>query len=300
MNERAISIGLAAVLSRAASMAAETAVRPVELKDGGHGVGLYIGNEMKCCFPVDLKEQEDKNVVLKESLNFFKDIFVAAVKSGLVDLYKEMEETSWRQLVDEFHRGFYDCRTGVYSTSWFGHSVLKSPFDLMAYQEMIYQLKPDLVVETGTLYGGAALFAANICDVIGKGRILSIDVASKGSPEHSRIRYLTGSSVSKKVLDQVRDECVGKNVVLVTLDSDHRKDHVLLEMELYSSVVTVASYMIVEDTNINGHPVAQDFGPGPWEAVEEFLKTHDEFVQDRSREHYPFTFNPGGYLKKIK
>ena len=84
------------------------------------------------------------------------------------------------------------------------------------------------------------------------------------------------------------------------LDSDHSRDHVLAEMRLYADLVPVGGYLLVQDTNINGHPVHPDFGPGPMEAVEEFLATNDEFEVDRARERMMFTFHPRGYLRRVK
>jgi cephalosporin hydroxylase len=92
----------------------------------------------------------------------------------------------------------------------------------------------------------------------------------------------------------------GKGTVMVILDSDHQKDHVLSELLLYSPFVTQGSYLIVEDTNLNGSPVAKDFGPGPGEAVKEFLSGNDQFCADRKREKFLISANPGGYLKRRK
>ena len=91
-----------------------------------------------------------------------------------------------------------------------------------------------------------------------------------------------------------------KDKVMVILDSDHHKEHVLNELRIYGKFVTKESYIIVEDTNINGHPVYPDFGPGPMEAVEEFLRENKNFVIDKTREKFYLTFNPRGYLKKIE
>jgi cephalosporin hydroxylase len=100
------------------------------------------------------------------------------------------------------------------------------------------------------------------------------------------------------IVGHVSDLVGEDDSVLVILDSDHTKDHVLAEMRAYGPLVTKGSYMIVEDTNINGHPVLPDFGPGPWEAVEEFLQGNDQFTVDRSREKLLMTFNPMGYLRR--
>ncbi len=114
-----------------------------------------------------------------------------------------------------------------------------------------------------------------------------------------RITYLLGSSVSEEIVGRVAAEAEGQAPILVILDSDHRKEHVLAELGRYAPLVTTGSYLIVEDTNLNGHPVEPDFGPGPTEAVEEFLADRSDFTVDRSKEKLYLTFNPGGYLKKV-
>jgi cephalosporin hydroxylase len=205
--------------------------------------------------------------------------------------------------VDEFHRLFYETayarRDGWTNPKWRGVEALKCPFDLWIYQEMLHELRPEWVLETGTAHGGSAFFLASILDQIGSGQVVSIDiVANPARPAHPRITYLTGSSTSPAILEDVRRRIAGSPRVLVILDSDHRKDHVLEELRLYSSLVTPGSYVIVEDTNVNGHPVFKDFGPGPGEAVEEFLAGKPPFQRDASRERFFLTFNPGGYLRR--
>jgi cephalosporin hydroxylase len=135
------------------------------------------------------------------------------------------------------------------------------------------------------------------------GQIITIDVdAMPDMPQHKRITYLSGSSISNQVVEKVRELTKDKNTVMVILDSDHSKDHVLKELELYNGFVTKDSYLVVEDSNLNGHPVYSGFGqgPGPMEALEEFLPKHPEFVVDKTKEKFLMTFNPNGYLKKIK
>ena len=203
-------------------------------------------------------------------------------------------------LVDEFHRLYYDRRVQTWGeTYWLGHHVLKCPLDLWIYQEILYEVRPDLIVETGTYRGGSALFLASICDLLGRGEVVSIDSATqKGRPRHMRITYLTGDSTSEAILRQVRRRARGKKRVVVILDSGHGKEHVLAELRAYAPLVPPGSYLIVEDTNLNGHPVEPDHGPGPAEAVAAFLAENGAFVRDESREKFLLTFNPGGYLKK--
>jgi cephalosporin hydroxylase len=207
------------------------------------------------------------------------------------------------QSADEFHRLFYEtayARGDAWNPKWRGTPTLKCPFDLWIYQEIIHETRPDLVIETGTARGGSALFLASILEMIGSGSVVSVDIVRRPEwPEHPRLSYVTGSSTSPAVLEQLKARVATASKVMVILDSDHKKDHVLDELRLYSPLVTAGNYLIVEDTNINGHPVFPDFGPGPAEAVDEFLAGHSAFERDRARERFLVTFNPGGYLHRV-
>ena len=206
-------------------------------------------------------------------------------------------------IVENFHNLYYfgTQEQGLIFTRtfWMNVPCQKCPLDLWMYQEIIAELQPDLIIETGTLFGGSALFMAHVLDILGKGEILTIDIDDTiARPPHPRVKYVHGSSVDTALVDSLladrRDE-----VRLVVLDSDHSKAHVLQELALLASYVSVGSYLIVEDTNINGHPTFPTFGDGPYEAVEEILETHKEFVVDEAREKFLLTFNPRGYLRRI-
>ncbi len=137
-------------------------------------------------------------------------------------------------------------------------------------------------------------------DLLGHGRVITVDVVDvPGRPQHDRITYVTGSSVDPAILEQLRAAAADADSVMVVLDSDHSRDHVLAELRAYAPFVTPGSYLVVEDTNVNGHPILPSFGPGPHEAVETFLAESAPFVRDREREKFYFTFNPGGYLKRV-
>lgn len=207
-------------------------------------------------------------------------------------------------VVNRFHTLYYDAhafgKTWT-STFWQGVEAEKCPLDLWIYQETVFDLRPDVILETGTRHGGSALFLAHMCDLVNNGRVITIDIEDKkGRPQHERIQYLLGSSVDEEVVARATESIGENDKVMVLLDSDHKKDHVLQELRIYSRFVTKDSYLIVEDTNINGHPVAPDFGPGPMEALDEFLKETDAFVIDESKEKFFLTFNPRGHLKRIK
>ena len=183
-------------------------------------------------------------------------------------------------------------------TYFLGVPLRKNPLDLWIYQELLSELRPDLIVETGTLFGGSAYFMARMCDLLEQGSIVTIDVKERpGRPEHPRITYLTGSSTSPEIVGEVARRAREARCVLVVLDSDHRREHVLAELRAYGPIVSAGSYMVVEDTNINGHPVWRDFGPGPMEAVEAFLAESPEFEVDPRREKFLFSANPRGYLR---
>lgn len=183
---------------------------------------------------------------------------------------------------------------------WMGVEMQKCPMDLHIYQEIIHECQPDLIVECGTWKGGSALYLANLCDILQNGKVLTIDISRPdgGLRYHPRIKYLTGSSVDEKTFAQVSEIAAKFEKVMVILDSDHTKEHVLEELKLYSQLVTSGQYLIVEDSNIHGHPVRPELPPGPMEAINEWLTTHPPFIQDRERERLLLTFNPGGYLKR--
>ena len=205
---------------------------------------------------------------------------------------------------EEFHKLFYEtafAKGDAWNPKWLGVAALKCPFDLWVYQEILHDIKPDIVIETGTARGGSALFLASILDLLGSGALVAIDIVRRPEwPTHPRITYLTGSSTSAEIMDQVRGRVAGRPRVMVILDSDHTKSHVLDELRLYSPLVTKGSYLIVEDTNINGRPVFPGFGPGPCEAVDDFLVANAAFERDPSRERFFVTFNPGGYLRRVQ
>lgn len=184
---------------------------------------------------------------------------------------------------------------------WFGTPIQKNPMDLWIYQEMISHLRPDVIVECGTYKGGSALYMAHLMDLAGKGRVVTIDIEKyPGLPEHPRISYLLGSSTDPAVVRQVRDAIRPGESVMVFLDSDHSKAHVSKELAMYRGFVTLNSYLVVEDTDLNGHPILPKHGPGPMEAAEEFLRGNPDFEVDRSREKLMLSFNPRGYLKRVR
>jgi cephalosporin hydroxylase len=204
-----------------------------------------------------------------------------------------------RAAVSRAHDVLYESDAWTHAT-WLGSQALKNPLDLWVYQEIMWETEPELIVETGTYRGGSALYLASLCDLMGRGAVLSIDVEPKRDdyPEHPRITYLAGrSSTDPAVVEEVRERADGRSI-LVILDSDHSQRHVEAELAAYAPLVPVGCYLIVEDSNIGR--IRKDLMPGPFEAVERFLAQSDDYEIDREREKFLITFNPGGYLRRVR
>jgi cephalosporin hydroxylase len=218
----------------------------------------------------------------------------------------------------------------TYNFSWLGRPIIQFPQDIVALQELIWQVKPDLIIETGVAHGGSIIMSASMlamldyCEAVESGktldpgatrrRVLGIDIdirahnrtAIEAHPMSNRIDLIQGSSIAQNVISQARTHVLGKERVLVLLDSNHTHDHVLAELEAYAPLVSVASYCVVSDTIIEDLP--NDFFPDrPWgkgnnpkTAVLEYLKTHPEFEIDKAIQHkLLITVAPEGYLKRI-
>ena len=203
-----------------------------------------------------------------------------------------------------------------YNFDWMGRPIIQHPEDMVAMQEIIWKVKPDLIIETGIAHGGSLIFSASMLELIGDdGQVLGIDIDIR---EHNRIEIekhrmfkritmIRGSSVDEAVIKQVRKFAKGKKRVLVCLDSLHTHNHVLKELELYSPLVTKGSYLVVFDTIIEDMPKgfysdrSWDKGNNPKTAVWEFLKKNDRFeIDDAIDNKLIITVAPGGYLKCIK
>lgn len=185
---------------------------------------------------------------------------------------------------------------------WMGVRALKNPLDAWIYQEIIYDVKPDVIIEIGSNEGGSTLYLAHLLDLIGKGIVISIDTdRTNYKISHKRIVAITGNSSSPETLTRVAEVCQEKHT-LVIHDGEHSKNQVLQDLYDYSRFVTLNSYFIVEDgiTDLfQPGNVLGDFDDGPLTAVEEFLKENTHFTIDSEREHYILTYNPRGYLKRI-
>lgn len=219
---------------------------------------------------------------------------------ALLNLPTRVRERRARSTIRRFHRLYYGHSGRTWrNTYWLGVPLQKCPLDLWMYQELLTEIRPELVVETGTFAGGSALYLGSCMDLVGRGRVITIDVVERDHrPEHARVSYLAGSSTDPDIVERVRQASASSAPVMVILDSDHSYDHVLAELRLYAPLVTPGSYLVVEDTNI-GRPVEPALVPGPYEAVEEFLRGAPGFVRDPEREKFFLTFNPGGYLRRL-
>lgn len=202
-----------------------------------------------------------------------------------------------------FHRMYVDewWPTTLRDSYWFGNPLIKTPLDLWVYQEIMYENRPTVIIETGTWQGGSARYFASMFDLLDEpeGRILTVDIKKFPTPENARATYLIGSSTAPEIVERIRSEIRPDDKVMVVLDSDHSEEHVLKEMQLYGELVTPGQYMVVEDTHLNGNPVWTGSGD-PAAAVETFLAQNDRFEADRSREKFGLTFNPNGWLRRTK
>jgi len=217
-----------------------------------------------------------------------------------------------------------------YNFAWLDRPIIQYPQDVIAMQELIWKVRPDLIIETGIAHGGSLIFSASMlalldmCDAIEAGekldpkisrrKVLGIDIdirahnraAIEAHPMASRIQMIQGSSIAPEAIEQVKRAAMGFQRVLVCLDSNHTRAHVLAELEAYAPLTSVGSYCVVFDTIIEDMPADmfpdRPWGPGdnPKTAVWEFLKTHPEFEIDKSiHQKLLITVAPDGYLKRI-
>ncbi|WP_333674862.1 CmcI family methyltransferase [Glutamicibacter sp.] len=207
-----------------------------------------------------------------------------------------------QEIIDAFHIAYYNSRVWE-RTFYNGVRIAKNPMDLMVLNEILWECQPDLVIETGTHFGGSALYMADVMDKIGHGYVCTIDIVDEpGLPKHDRIHYIRcASSVDELVVNEVHLRAQ-KPRVMVVLDSNHSYTHVKRELECYAPMVTKGQYLVVEDTNVNGHPVLPEHGPGPWEAVREWWNirgpSYGFEVDDNRDKKFGFSFNPFGYYRR--
>lgn len=185
----------------------------------------------------------------------------------------------------------------MFQSTWRGVRAVKNPCDAWIYQELIYKYKPDVIIETGSYFGGSALMLSDFCGNAGKGRIITIEV----EPENRRqwvptanVHHILGSSSADPVVEEVKSLIRPGESVMVILDSDHHKEHVAEELRLYAPLVTKEQYLIIEDT------WWRPGSGGPWDAVEPYIyENRSKWRLDKDCERYLFTNNPNGFYQRL-
>jgi cephalosporin hydroxylase len=225
-----------------------------------------------------------------------------------VDLYSreglDMLANLWIKVAAE-HRLMYE-------TTWLGRPIIQFPSDVVMIQELLWKVRPDLVIETGVAHGGSLVLSASLLELIGKGKVIGIDIeirpdnraAIEAHPLKSRIELIEGSSIDSETSAIAHKHAAGAQSVMVILDSNHSQSHVLREMELYGPLVTTGSYLVTHD---GAQAWVSDMPRGkaewkldnPLRAIHEFLASHKEFRIDPQCNRLGITSSPDGYLKRL-
>jgi cephalosporin hydroxylase len=202
----------------------------------------------------------------------------------------------------------------TYNYSWMGRPIIKYPNDILILQEMIWNLKPDFIVETGIAHGGSIIFSSSMLELLGHGEVIAVDIDIRQHnreeiekhPMAKRITMIEGSSIDPKIVDAIKEKVKGKKV-LVCLDSNHTHEHVLEELRMYADMVNVGSYIVCPDTFVEYFPKGYcddrpwDVGNNPMTALIAFLKENDDFIIDKDIDNkLMITEGFDGYLKRIK
>lgn len=197
---------------------------------------------------------------------------------------------------DSYLRELYASRDAYWrGVTYKGRVCVQSPTDLWLFGEIVRETRPCLIVETGSWGGGAALYLADLCHVNGYGDVVSVDTEKRERERHLRVRWIEADSTSSRLAENVIPFYDGP--IMVTLDSDHRKEHVLAELDLWAPHVTPGCYLVVQDTLLS--TLDPSFGEGPGEALAEWLPQHPEFEVDAWRDRFGVSMHRGGWLRRL-
>ncbi len=200
-----------------------------------------------------------------------------------------------------------------YEIDWLGVPTIQTPEDMILIQELIFKIKPDVIIETGIAHGGSLIYYASLLELLGKGKVIGVDIEVREynrkvlerHPMFKRIELIEGNSISGETIVKIRKIVPKNSTVIVCLDSNHTKDHVLKELQLYNSFVNPESYIVVFDTITSkiarlGVCEKRYINNGPKEAVENFLKVNANFEIDKHYNKLYISYSPNGYLRRIK
>lgn len=226
-----------------------------------------------------------------------------------VDLYSteglDMLSNLWIKVAAE-HRLMYE-------PTWLGRPIIQYPTDVVVIQELLWRVKPDVVIETGVAHGGSLILSASILELIGKGRVIGIDIdirehnrmALEGHPLSNRIKLIEGSSIANETFSRVKDLARDAEMVVVFLDSNHSEEHVLAELTLYSTLVKEGGYIVAHDGaqawvwDIPRAKPEWQFDH-PLGAIKKFVKDHPEFIVDSHWNRFGITCSPDGFLRRVR
>lgn len=248
-----------------------------------------------------------------------ENAIVVDEENGVAKQYDLASQEAFAIISKVWLRAGWDVKY-VYSFSWLGRPIIQLPEDMMRIQEVIYQIKPDVIIETGVAHGGSLIFYASLCKAMGRGRVIGIDVEirphnRKAIEGHELFEYITlleGSSIAESIVNQVKSMVENEETTLVMLDSNHTKDHVLAELKAYSPLVSVGSYIVAADgimQDLVGAPRSNDDWDknNPRAAAEEFERAHSDFAIEEPV--FPFnegmiaervTYWPGAFLRRLR
>lgn len=238
----------------------------------------------------------------------FKQERAEAQKQMAQDAELKQKSVDWMLHADKYKY--------TYNFTWMGRPIIKYPQDVQIMQELIWNVKPDLIIETGIAHGGSIIFSSSMMELLGNGgKVIAVDIDIRQHnreeiekhPMMKNITMLQGSSVDEKIVKQIADYAKGFKKVMVVLDSNHSHEHVYRELELYTPLVSLDSYILLPDTFVEFFPKGYvtdrpwDVGNNPYTAMESFLKTTTQFVKDESVTDKLLITEAlgGGYLKRI-